>query len=671
MYIQIVIFLLFQISHAYKTNPTPWFCTDPHALDSAVEISQKLPSCRPGHVIDIEDVVYESTVDGKCSGKSLCSLHNKNALLFACNQKQICNVEIRHFRFHINSTCGSTVRFFTKYRCLPVIQEQKDYLCESSIRRPSLADIKLSCERYYRLHVTLALVGISVKQQDNGIQQHFKCNKDTYWLCNHYVPDAYRNACSNQLDRGIGDYCDIRPNDRPRLKGCQYGEVSNFSLVEYSCIPGEGITDDLPRIDICSNEATEQISLTHGLLHSPNYPHPVGKYLSCKKQLHISRESRLRLFMLEKSIEYYHELNIRLLNTEPNSQRTLAKNELFDKNLTNQQNNEIVEIELKTNHVGGGNFLLYFQVDSRISEYAPSILEANRKTTDNNRRHKPLVKRDWGIVIGCIIGLLLVVCLIGTVLIIVKISKRRRAESLKYLKSDDDHRQHLNASSPDYHHRPKKTIQIEHPHLLSSSPTIISSLPNTNHRTNISSSSIVNDSTSDRESLLKQSSRINTTSTNNDNFYEEIKDHQQAINLDLGNNHYLEPKSFEDRRKFFEDTKSSSPIRDHRESEQGLRRPAPLATPEHGKRHLASVICDAPMASTETLNVGSNLMRTEQMKRPKQPPPKIPPPRMDLDHPKPSAPPLDLLQNDNFSEDIRPQHRLRQMQHPNNNKYNA
>ncbi len=65
--------------------------------------------------------------------------------------------------------------------------------------------------------------------------------------------------------------------------------------------------------------------------------------------------------MLEKSIEYSHQLNIRLLNNEPNIQRTLVKNELFDTNLTNQQHNEILEIELKTNHVGEGKFLLYFQ----------------------------------------------------------------------------------------------------------------------------------------------------------------------------------------------------------------------------------------------------------------------------------------------------------------------
>jgi hypothetical protein len=142
-------------------------------------------------------------------------------------------------------------------------------------------------------------------------------------------------------------------------------------------------------------------------------------------------------------------------------------------------------------------------------------------------------------------------------------SRRRRARSLKYLNTEDDHRQHLNASasSPDYHHPPKKPIQIEHPHLLSSS-TIVG------HRPNSSTSIITNDTLSDRESLIKQAHRLTAISTNIDNFYEEIKEQQQA-NLALGNNSeknpYLEPKSFEDRRKFFEDNKSSHPIRDHRE----------------------------------------------------------------------------------------------------------
>lgn len=146
-------------------------------------------------------------------------------------------------------------------------------------------------------------------------------------------------------------------------------------------------------------------------------------------------------------------------------------------------------------------------------------------------------------------------------------SRRRRAQSLKYMKTEDDHRQHLNASisSPDYsHYPPKKTIQIEHPHLLSSSNLT------THHRPHSASSIPTNETISDRESLLKQAHHGNVRNSTNENFYEEIKEQQiqfQQSNLALGKTHpdtnvYLEPKSFEDRRKFFEDTK---PIADHRE----------------------------------------------------------------------------------------------------------
>jgi hypothetical protein len=65
--------------------------------------------------------------------------------------------------------------------------------------------------------------------------------------------------------------------------------------------------------------------------------------------------------MLEKSLENYHELTIRLLNNPASNLRTLALNELFDVNITHQQNDEIVQFELKTNHIAGGQFLLYFQ----------------------------------------------------------------------------------------------------------------------------------------------------------------------------------------------------------------------------------------------------------------------------------------------------------------------
>lgn len=190
-----------------------------------------------------------------------------------------------------------------------------------------------------------------------------------------------------------------------------------------------------------------------------------------------------------------------------------------------------------------------------------------------------------GIVIGCLIGLVLVLLLIVIGLIIIRISKlvsfflinikkknqdlcdflrSHRTKTIKYLKSDDDHRQHLNESvcSPDSNdhqsHQPKRPLQIEHPHLLS----------NINHHR-------INDNLSDRESLLKQpTSHIQAISTTIDNFYEEIKEqqHHHQNHLDTENNQdkntYLEPKSFTDRKKFFEDNNNKSsqpPIRDHRE----------------------------------------------------------------------------------------------------------
>ncbi len=98
-----------------------------------------------------------------------------------------------------------------------------------------------------------------------------------------------------------------------------------------------------------------------------------------------------------------------------------------------------------------------------------------------------------------------------------------------------------------------------------------------------------------------------------------------------------------------------------------------MATPERNKRRLESSNFDAPMASTETLDIRTNSANSEQMKRPKQPPPKIPPPRMDLNHPKPSAPPLHLLEqdNNNLSENIHPHQRLRQIQQWNNQNQNV
>ena len=163
-----------------------------------------------------------------------------------------------------------------------------------------------------------------------------------------------------------------------------------------------------------------------------------------------------------------------------------------------------------------------------------------------------------GIVIGSIVGLLLLLLLMAIVVIILRIAKsvarvvqlfdrclpsisrRRRAQSLKYLNNQDDQRRHLNTSG----HSTSKGIQIEHPHLLPSSM-------------------INSENLSDREALLQQG-----ISTSLDNLYEEIKEHHHQqqqrgeMNFTLGKhpeiNPYLAPKSIDD-------THSSQPIRDHRE----------------------------------------------------------------------------------------------------------
>ncbi|CAF4269134.1 unnamed protein product [Rotaria magnacalcarata] len=239
MLIDSVIFLfIIQITYSYKTNPTSWICTE-----STNEISSSLPACLPGYTIDIEDVVYESTTDNSCRGTTLCHIENKNTLLFACNRKRTCNIDTNNLHFHINSTCGSTKRFFVTYRCLPVIQEQKDYLCDASTqRRARLGDINLSCEKNYRLYIKMASIGISIKQQDESNKNRFKCNKDTPTICNSNVPNAYRGVCDSQIRDGNDDQCKIRFNERPMLKDCQHGITSNFSMVEYLCIPGEYFT---------------------------------------------------------------------------------------------------------------------------------------------------------------------------------------------------------------------------------------------------------------------------------------------------------------------------------------------------------------------------------------------------------------------------------------------
>lgn len=219
--------------YSYKSNPTSYIC-----IENSTERNPVLPSCLPGYVLDIENVIYESTRDNTCSGITQCQIENKNAFIFACNRKRTCQIDLTKLAFHINSTCGTTMRFFVQYRCLPVIQEQKDYLCESfTPRRPSSSDINLSCMRNYRLHITKASVGMSLKssQDEFNPKNRMKCNRETETICVSDVPNAYRDVCQNQRKHE----CKITYNQRPMLNNCPEGSSSNFSYVEYLCIPGE------------------------------------------------------------------------------------------------------------------------------------------------------------------------------------------------------------------------------------------------------------------------------------------------------------------------------------------------------------------------------------------------------------------------------------------------
>lgn len=71
------------------------------------------------------------------------------------------------------------------------------------------------------------------------------------------------------------------------------------------------------------------------------------------------------------------------------------------------------------------------------------------------------------------------------------------------------------------------------------------------------------------------------------------------------------------------------------------------------------------MASTETLDAGSHSAKSQRVQRPKEPPP-----RMDLHHPKPSAPPLHLLQDDSNENTHSQQQQYRHLDNWNGNKNN-
>ena len=229
------VFGLFSSVYSYQTDPGKYYCVDSNLNG---ENSTTVASCLPGYVIDIENVIVESTSDDNCWGTTRCQFEEKQLLFGACHRKRTCQIDIHQLRTYINATCGSTKRFFTKYRCLPVIQEQKDYLCESSSsRRVSLGDINLSCPRNSRIYINTALIGLSLKGQDESNKVRFKCNKETVAICQSYVSEIYRTICNKQLRLGSEDQCKIKFTDRPMLIDCPHGSASNYSMVEYYCVP--------------------------------------------------------------------------------------------------------------------------------------------------------------------------------------------------------------------------------------------------------------------------------------------------------------------------------------------------------------------------------------------------------------------------------------------------
>ena len=225
---------LCRIFSAYQTIPTPWSC-----IEYDKEFSPALPSCLPGHNVRMESVVFESSIGDECSGVTRCQVEKNDILNVDCDGKRTCQVDINTLRLNLSATCGLAKRFYVKYRCLPVLQEQKDYLCEpSSTRRVALSDINLSCPRNYHIYITSAVIGISVKPQEDPSKARFKCNKDTQWLCSSVATNAYRDVCQRQVRSGNAEQCKIRYTDRGLLDDCPHGVASNYSMVEYLCVPG-------------------------------------------------------------------------------------------------------------------------------------------------------------------------------------------------------------------------------------------------------------------------------------------------------------------------------------------------------------------------------------------------------------------------------------------------
>lgn len=341
----LILFLSIENGSSYQTDLTKYICIEQNSTNIA--------SCLPGYVIEIENVQIESTNDDACWGTTRCQIEDKFILSEFCFRKRICQVDLKKLNILINSTCGSTRRFFVKYRCLPVIQEQKDFICDSSSsRRNPNVDINLSCGRNSKIFIKTATVGLSVRENDEKI----KCNKDVQTTCSTDVSDIYRQICQNSFQNGNEDQCKIRSTERPTLENCFAGKTSNFSMVEYFCVPTDRITEDLPRLDLCSNEMPERLRIDRALLH---VQHQTEQNRFCRKLFFVEQFSRVRIFLLRSKISFVDSLQIRLFNQI----RTLNLNEMIDVNVTKQ---ETMLVEWRSQASEPGSFLVYFQSKNHL-----------------------------------------------------------------------------------------------------------------------------------------------------------------------------------------------------------------------------------------------------------------------------------------------------------------
>jgi len=258
----------------------------------------------------------------------------------------------------------------------------------------------------------------------------------------------------------------------------------------------------------------------------------------CEKELFVPRESRLRLFLLEKSRDFQLEYLQQI--------QTLDLNPYFD--INQQKKDSRIKFLWKSNEIKT-RFLLYFQIDSKTSEYAPFIFESNE-----NRQNLFSWKFILGIILACMIIFLLII-----VIIYLLVRQRPRRDS-QYIKDNDDQRQQLNQ-----------------PYLTTASPALLLPGQQRPQSAYSTTSSIVmqqiHDDTSDRETLIRSNTEKPTAPSNDiDNFYEEIKEQQQqtalALRMNSNPNLYLEPNDFQDTKPFFQgqqQQQTAQPIRDHHE----------------------------------------------------------------------------------------------------------